>query len=58
MVNKAHYSGKELSTATAVPGRLLGRHEEYAELTNEPYILDTVQHGYSKHAITILASLT
>ena len=57
MVNKAHYSGREISAAAAVTCRLLGRHYKYAELTNENYILDTVQHGDSKHAITTIVSL-
>ena len=47
MVNKACYSGKELTTPSAVPGRLLGRHKEYADLTDKNYTLYTVKHGYS-----------
>ena len=54
MANKASYSGKEVTTAAAVPGRLLGRHKEYATLTNELYVLHTIEHGYSKCAIFTL----
>ena len=29
-----------------VPGRLLGKHEEYAKLGAEPYVVETVRGGY------------
>ena len=46
------YSGHTLhqaplpSTDTRVPGRILGRHVLYEQLGAEPYIVQTVKHGY------------
>ena len=54
VANKASYSGRELTTASAVPGRLVGHHKEYAKLTGKLYVLHTVEHGYSKCAIHTL----
>ena len=44
--NQAEHSGKALVTDGRVPGRLLGKHEEYAKLGAEPYVVETVRGGY------------
>ena len=48
VVNHSCYSGKTLATASAVPGRLWGHHNEYALLTYDQCVLNSVEHGYSK----------
>ena len=54
MANKTSYSGKELTTAVAVPGTLLSHHKEYATLTNQINVLHTIEHGYSQRAASTL----
>lgn len=46
LVNTAEYTGKALTTDSKVPGRILGKHEEYRELGAEEYIIDLVKNGY------------